>query len=313
MTINLGGGCAMKFFIMGGSGFIGAPLIRHLIGAGHGVTALVRSSSKGASLPPGATVVVGDPLLPGKWQETAGQADVLINLVGRPILTRWTRAARKEIMESRVLATRMAVEAIPLNRAGEMTLINANAVGYYKDSGDEYITEKFPVGDGFLAEVARDWQKEAETAAVKGVRVVVARFGAVLGREGGALARMLPPFRFGVGGKLGSGKQWFSWIHMADLVSALLFVAESKKLAGVVNMCSPQPVTNLELTQTLAKLLKRPANLPVPGFIVKLILGGSAEIALKGQRVIPEILTDSGFEFEFPLISEALQDLLTPP
>jgi uncharacterized protein len=301
----------MKIFIMGGTGFIGGPLIKHLISAGHEVTVLARSVSKGEYLPPEATLLVGDPLQPGKWWEVAGQADVIINLVGRPILTRWTQAARKEILESRVLATRRAVEAIPLNRAKEMTLINANAVGYYKDSGDDRITEKSPAGSGFLAEVARAWQEEAEKASAKGARVIVARFGAVLGREGGALAQMLPPFRFGVGGKLGSGSQWFSWIHMHDLVNALLFVAENKKLAGVINMCSPVPVTNLELTQTLARVLKRPAILPVPGFVLKMVLGGSAEIALKGQRVFPEILTTSDFEFDFPALEEALRDLIT--
>jgi hypothetical protein len=226
-------------------------------------------------------------------------------------MTRWTQTARKEILESRVLATRMAVEAIPLDRAKGMTLINANAVGYYEGSGDDRITEKSPAGNGFLAEVTKEWQEEAETASVKGARVIVARFGAVLGREGGALAQMLPPFRLGVGGKLGSGSQWFSWIHMHDLVNALLFVAENKKLAGVINMCSPEPVTNLELTRTLAGVLKRPAKLPVPGFILKLVLGGSAEIALKGQRVFPEMLTNSGFKFDFPILEEALRDLLT--
>lgn len=301
----------MKFFIMGGTGFIGGPLIRHLIRAGHEVTALARSVSKVEYLPPKATSLVGDPLQPGKWQEAAGRADVLINLVGRPIMTRWTQATRKEILESRVLATRMAVEAIPLDKAKGMTLINANAVGYYEGSGDVRITEKSPAGNGFLAEVTREWQEEAETASVKGARVIVARFGAVLGREGGVLAQMLPPFRLGVGGKLGSGSQWFSWIHMHDLVNALLFVAENKKLAGVINMCSPEPVTNLELTRTLARVLKRPARLPVPVFILKLVLGGSAEIALKGQRVFPEMLTNSGFEFDFPILEEALRDLLT--
>ena len=300
----------MKFFIIGGTGFIGGPLIRHLIRAGHEITALARTVSRVEYLPPQAAPLVDDPLKPGKWQDIAGQADVIINLAGRPIMTRWTKTARKEIVESRILATRMAVEAIPPGRAEQMTLINANAVGYYGDSGDSLITEKSSPGKGFLAEVAQQWQQEAEAASKKGARVIIPRFGAVLGRGGGALAQMLPPFRLGLGGRLGSGNQWFSWIHMHDLVKALLFVAENNKLAGIVNMCSPEPVTNMELTRTLAKVLNRPAILPVPGIILKLAIGGSAEIALKGQRVFPEILKSTGFIFDFPSLEAALRDLI---
>ncbi|MEN8198614.1 MAG: TIGR01777 family oxidoreductase [Thermodesulfobacteriota bacterium] len=300
----------MKFFIMGGTGFVGGPLIRHITGAGHEVTALARSVSRIENLPSQATALVDDPLKPGKWLDVAGQADVIINLAGRPILTRWTKAARKEILESRILATRMAVRAIPPDRAERMTLINVNAVGYYGGTGDDSVTEKSAPGSGFLAEVARQWQQEAETAVEKGARVIIPRFGAVLGRGGGALAQMLPPFRLGVGGKLGNGKQWFSWIHIHDLVRGLLFVAENNRIDGAVNMCSPEPVTNLELTRTLAKVLKRPAILPVPGIILKLAIGGSAEIALKGQRVFPQVLQGAGFIFDFPLLETTLKDLI---
>ena len=242
----------MNFFIMGGTGFIGGPLIAEILRAGHDVTVLTRNAALVQSLPSQVTPVVGDPLKSGKWQEVAGRRDVIINLVGSPILTRWTKNARKEILESRILATRMAVEAIPASRAKQMTLINANAVGYYGDSGPVFITEESSPGKGFLAEVAQRWQQEAEAASEKGARVIILRFGAVLGRGGGALARMLPPFRLGAGGRLGNGKQWFSWIHMEDLVKALLFVAEKDRVAGVVNMCSPEPVTNLEFTRSQA-------------------------------------------------------------
>ncbi|MEA3469794.1 MAG: TIGR01777 family oxidoreductase [Thermodesulfobacteriota bacterium] len=300
----------MKFFIMGGTGFIGGPLIRHISRAGHEVTALARNDSRVEYLPPQVISLVDDPLKPGNWQEIAGQADVIINLVGKPIMTRWTKNARKEILESRILATRMAVEAIPLEKAGRMTLINANAVGYYEGSGNTFVTEKSPPGNGFLAEICQRWQQEAEAGIEKGARVIIPRFGAVLGKEGGALAQMLPPFRLGLGGKLGSGRQWFSWIHMHDLIRAMLFVVENKKLAGVVNMCSPEPVTNQELTQTLSKALNRPAILPVPGIILKLAIGGSAEIALKGQRVLPEVLNLAGFTFDFPSLEATLNHLL---
>jgi len=299
----------MDFFIMGGTGFVGVPLIRRIIRAGHELSVLTRNPAIVESLPSQVTPVVGDPLSPGKWQEIAGKADVIINLVGSSILTRWSKSAREEILESRILATRMAVEAIPASRAKQVTLINANAVGYYGDSASTCITEKSPPGGGFLAEVTQRWQQEAEVASEMGVRVVIPRFGAVLGRGGGALARMLPPFRLGIGGKLGNGRQWFSWIHMDDLVKALLFVAEKETVAGVVNMCSPEPVTNLELTRTLSKLLKRPAILPVPGIILKLVIGGASEIVLKGQRVFPEVLKNAGFVFDFPTLETALKNL----
>lgn len=301
----------MKFFIMGGTGFIGDPLIRHIIGAGHEVTALARNISRAKNLSPEAILLPGNPLHPGKWQEVAGEADVVINLVGKPIMTRWTKNGRKEILESRILSTRLAVDAIPPAKAGRMTLINANAVGYYEDTGDAIITEKSPPGKGFLSDVCQSWQRETETGTAKGARVIIPRFGAVLGKGGGALAKMLPPFRLGLGGKLGNGKQWFSWIHMDDLVRALLFVAETNNITGVVNMCSPEPVRNLELTQTLSHVLKRPAILPVPGIILKLAMGGSAEIALKGQRVLPVVLKDSGFTFNFPSLKMALSHLLS--
>ncbi|HID70997.1 MAG TPA: TIGR01777 family protein [Desulfobacterales bacterium] len=303
-------GDKMKFFIMGGTGFIGGPLVRHIINKGHEVILLARSVSRIKNLPSQIQPLIGDPLKPGDWQNIAGQADVIINLVGRSIMTRWSKASRKEILDSRILSTRMAVEAIPSSRAEKMTLINANAVGYYGNSGDYLITEDFSPGTGFLVEVTNKWQQEADVASEKGARVIISRFGAVLGRGGGALAKMLPPFRFGLGGKLGDGRQWFAWIHMHDLVNALLFVAENKSIAGVVNMCSPKPVTNLELTETLSKIFKRKAILPVPGIILKMVLGGSAEIALEGQRVSPAVLKRAGFVFDFPDIEAALKDLI---
>ncbi|MCK4425775.1 MAG: DUF1731 domain-containing protein, partial [Deltaproteobacteria bacterium] len=166
-----------------------------------------------------------------------------------------------------------------------------------------------PAGEGFLAEVTKSWQEEAEVAGEKGARVVIARLGAIIGRGGGALAQMLPSFQYGLGGRLGSGKQWFPWMHLHDLCRAILFVAEKAEISGAVNMCSPNPVTNIELTKTLARELKRPAILPVPGFVLKIAIGGAAEIALEGQRVIPRILEKQGFDFNFPTLEEALRDL----
>lgn len=300
----------MKFFIMGGTGFVGGSLIRHLLKKGHEVTALVRSAAKAENLVSGANSIVGNPLEPGQWQKEAAQTDVIVNLVGKPIMTRWTGTARREILETRVLSTRMAVKAIPEKQDHGITLINANAVGYYGFTRDAIITEKSPAGEGFLAEVTKSWQREAEVAGEKGARVVIARLGAIIGCGGGALAQMLPSFQYGLGGRLGSGKQWFPWMHLHDLCRAILFVAEKMEISGAVNMCSPNPVTNIELTKALARKLKRFAILPVPGFVLKIAIGGAAEIALKGQRVIPGVLERQGFDFNFPTLEEALRDLL---
>lgn len=300
----------MKFFIMGGTGFVGGTLIRHLLKKRHDVKALVRDAAKAGNLPSGTNSIAGNPLKPGQWQKEAAQTDVIVNLVGKPIMARWTRTARREIIETRVLSTRMAVKAIPEKQDHGITLINANAVGYYGLTKDAVIAEKSPAGEGFLAEVTKSWQKEAEAAGEKGARVVIARLGAIIGRGGGALAQMLPSFQYGLGGRLGSGKQWFPWMHLHDLCRAILFVAEKTEISGAVNMCSPNPVTNIELTKTLARELKRPAILPVPEFVLKIAIGGAAEIALEGQRTIPRILEKHGFDFNFPTLEEALRDLL---
>ena len=295
---------------MGGTGFTGSPLIRHLLKKGHEVTALVRSAAKAGNLPPGTNLIEGNPLEAGQWQKEAARAGVIVNLVGKPIMTRWTRTARREITKTRVISTRMAVQAIPEKQVHGIVLINANAAGYYGFTKDDVITEESPAGKGFLAEVAKSWQEEAEVAGEKGARVVIARLGAIIGREGGALAQMLPSFQYGLGGRLGSGRQWFPWMHIHDLCRAILFVAVKTEISGAVNMCSPNPVTNIELTRTLARKLKRPAILPVPGFMLKLAVGGAAEIALEGQRMIPGILEKQGFDFGFPTLEEALRDLL---
>jgi uncharacterized protein (TIGR01777 family) len=300
----------MNFFILGGTGFIGVPLIRFLLKKKNKVTALARSESKAELLPPGTAILTGNPLSPGKWQDKAGKSDVIINLVGRNIATRWTEEAKQAIMETRILSTRMAAEAIPHERAHEITLINADAVGHYGDTGDAIITEEFPPGKGFLAEVTNAWENETKLAREKGAKVVFTRFGVVLGKGGGIIGQMLPVFRLGVGGRLGNGRQWFSWIHIHDLCRAMLFVLE-KGITGPVNFCAPHPVTNKYLTETLARLLKRPAIFPVPGFLLRSVIGGAADMALQGQRAVPRVLEKAGFPFDFPTLEEALKDIIS--
>jgi uncharacterized protein len=299
----------MRFFLMGGTGFMGGHLIAWLLKQNHVVQALARNQKSLDRLPQGCLGVLGDPMRPGAWQQEAGKSEVLINLVGRSIMTRWNDASKKDILESRVLSTRMAVQAIAEHQGSLKILINANAVGYYpQDAFGEY-AEDGPVGQGFLAEVAQKWQQEAEKAAASNARVVVARFGTVLGADGGAMAQMLPMFRKGLGGRLGSGKQWFPWIHVRDLCRAVEFMAMQETLVGPVNCCAPEAVTNEQFTRTLGKVLRRPTIFPVPAFAIKLALGEVGQVVLQGAKIVPKALLDAGFSFQFATLEAALQDI----
>ncbi|HDQ41044.1 MAG TPA: TIGR01777 family protein [Desulfonatronum sp.] len=298
----------MTFFIMGGTGFVGRHLIAWLQKQGHSVMALARKEKSLARLPDGCRAVLGDPLRSGDWQQQAREADVLINLVGRSIMTRWNDASKKQILETRILSTRMAVEALVPERPA--VLINANAVGYYPQGRNSVVTEKDPAGEGFLAEVCQIWQDEANKAMAKNARVVIARFGTVLGADGGAMAQMLPVFRKGLGGRLGSGRQWFAWIHILDLCRALEFAARNKNLSGPINCCAPQSVTNAEFTKAMGRTLHRPVILPVPAFLIRLALGDVAQAVLQGAKIVPKALENAGFAFRFPNLEGALEDIV---
>lgn len=300
----------MHFFILGGTGFVGKHLVGWLLQQGHDVEVLGRSTRSLEGLPAACRTVIGDPLRPGEWQERAGRADALVNLIGRSIMVRWNDVTKKEILDSRVQSTHMAVQALAGDQGKGKVLINANAVGYYPlDSKAEY-AEDGPRGTGFLADVAQAWQDEAEQARVFGTRVVIARFGTVLGPDGGAMAQLLPIFRKGLGGRLGSGEQWFPWIHVLDLSRALEFMAQHDELDGPVNCCAPQAATNTYFTRALGGLLRRPTIFPVPGFAVKLAMGEVAQVVLQGAKIVPKALTDAGFTFRFGLLEGALKDIL---
>lgn len=298
----------MTFFIMGGTGFVGLHLITWLLEQGHRVTALARGPKSAQRLPASCQTVLGDPLRSGPWQSRAGQCDVVINLVGRSIMTRWSAASKQEIMNTRVLSTRMAVAALLPDRA--TTLINANAVGYYPLRGDEEFTETDPPGSGFLAEVCQRWQEEAEEARQKGARVVIARFASVLGQGGGPMPQLLPLFQKGLGGRLGRGNQWFTWIHVLDLCRALEFAAQHEDIAGPMNCCAPRCVTNAEFTRALGRVLRRPTIFPAPAFAIRLLLGEVAQVVLQGVKVTPKVLERAGFTFLFPDLEAALRDLV---
>jgi uncharacterized protein len=301
----------MKVFLTGGTGFVGSNLTRRLIALGHEVTVITRSAAKTQTLLPKASFVEGNPTKPGTWQEVVPKHDVIINLAGRSIFTYWTEKARREIIDSRVSITRNVVDALQAAPAGTL-LISTSAVGYYGSTMDDRpLDEGSPPGDDFLAEVGKLWEAEAKRAEPFGVRVVTCRFGIILGKNGGALEKMIPAFRYWLGSPLGSGKQWFSWIHLEDLLGIMVFLAENQGLSGAVNATAPHPVRNSELTETLARVLGRPLLLPaVPGFLLRAALGDFGNVLLEGQRVVPQRLLDSGYPFRFATIEEALRDLI---
>ena len=295
----------MKIFITGGTGFVGKALAPALVRSGHEASILTRS---GKGEVPGISWIEGNPTQRGKWQETVKGHDVIINLAGASIFTRWTEEAKRMIRDSRILTTRHLLEAMDGGKG--KTLFSTSAIGYYGFHGDENLTEDSPPGGDFLALLARDWEAEAKEAEKKGCRVVLTRFGIVLGEKGGALGQMIPLFNKYVGGPLGSGKQWFSWIHIEDLTRAFLFLLEHPEISGPVNFTAPNPVRNKELAQWLGRILGRPAFLPAPGFMLRLVLGEFGSILLEGQRVLPQKLVQAGFQFRYPEIDRALRQAI---
>ena len=297
----------MKVFIVGGTGFVGVNLAGRLRAQGDEVTVMGQSPARPRGLDAAVPIVAGDARFPGDWQGRIAGHDVVVNLAGASIFTRWTATAKKVIRESRILTTRNVVDALPAG-AG-VTLVSTSAVGYYGFHGDEELGEDSGPGRDFLARLCVDWEAEARRAAVRGARVVITRFGIVLGPGGGVLGQMAPLFRLGLGGRLGSGKQWFSWIHVEDLFAALLHAAGRGGEGGAYNFSAPAPATNRELTRELARVLHRPAFLPAPAFAVRLALGEFGNVLLEGQRVIPRRLLAEGFRFANPALAPALEAL----
>jgi hypothetical protein len=233
--------------------------------------------------------------------------DAVIHLAGEPVAQRWTTAARERIRSSRIDGTRKLVAAMKPNPP--VTMISASAIGYYGSRGDEILTETSAAGDDFLAEIAEGWEREAMAAESFGVRVVRLRIAVVLGRGGGALEKMLLPFKLGIGGRIGSGSQWMSWIHLDDLVALIRFALEGK-LTGPVNASAPEPVTNEEFTRELGRALHRPAILPVPAIALKLMFGEMSQVMLGSHRVIPEVALGAGFTFRFSVLRDAFASIL---
>jgi uncharacterized protein len=298
----------MKILVTGASGFVGSYLIEFLLERSHHLIGLARSQPKEGFSHPNYGFTAADTTLPGSWQEAAADADVVINLAGRSIFGRWNQAVKNEIRESRILTTRHVVQGL---HSGKPTvLISASGVGYYGSRGDEVLAEEASAGDDFLAGLSVDWEKEALAAEAKGARVVLTRFGVVLGKGGGAMAQMVPAFKFFLGGPLGSGRQWFPWIHIEDLAEAMLFLIERPEISGPVNLCAPAPVPNREFAAALGRTLKRPAVMPAPAFMVRLALGEFADVLLGSQRAMPQKLLRHHFRFRHPDIRSALDALV---
>ncbi len=293
----------------GGTGFVGTYLAGQLIREGHKVTILTPSLTGAELKMEGLTYLAGNPTIKGPWQESVRAHDVIINLAGASIFSRWTEAQKKILLSSRIDTTRHLVEALP-NDSKHITFFSTSAVGYYGFHEDEELTESSPAGDDFLAHLARDWEVEALRAQTKGARVILTRFGIVLGKNGGALGQMIPLFKYFIGGPLGSGRQWFSWVHMADLAQAFIFLLAHKEISGAINLCSPNPVRNKDLGKAIGKVLHRPSFLPAPGFMIELILGEFGSVLLRGQRVIPRRLLDASFKFRYPDIEAALKSVI---
>ena len=300
----------MKILITGGTGFVGTQLTSRLIKDNHEVTILSRSAKRSGEIPRGISYLQGDPTQKGSWQEAIKNHDAAINLAGASIFAKWTEEHKKAIRESRVSTTRNIVEGIPSRPQKPFTFFSTSAVGYYGFCGDEELTEESPNGDDFLARIASEWEGEALKAKEKGARVVITRFGIVMGEKGGALGQMIPLFKKFIGGPIGSGRQWFSWVHIKDLAEAFSFLLKHPEISGPVNVCSPNPVRNKDLAKALGRALHRPSFMPAPGFMIKLVLGEFGSVILEGQRVIPKRLLDSGFAFQYPEIDNALQEIV---
>jgi uncharacterized protein (TIGR01777 family) len=286
---------------------IGRRLLKTLSAEGHALHVLSRHA--GTNMPGSVRLSAWDPLKGEPPAESLRDADAVIHLAGEPVAQRWNEDVKRRIRESRVTGTRNLVDALKKLSRPPAALVCASAVGYYGSRGDEILAETAAPGGGFLPEVCVAWESQARAAEALGMRVVTVRIGVVLDTHSGALPRMLPPFRMGVGGKLGSGKQWMSWIHLQDLV-ALFHLALDQPLRGPMNGVAPYPVDNADFTRALAAALHRPAFFPVPAFALRTLFGEMSEVLLASQRVAPKAAEAAGFRFRFPQLEPALADLL---
>ncbi len=300
----------MKVAITGATGFVGSRLVERLQAQGHQPLILTRNRASADRAFPTLEIVAYTPTESGSWQQAIAGCDAVVHLAGEPIAeSRWTPERKQEILKSRQLSTQKIVEAIAQANPKPTVLVNASAIGYYGTSETATFDESSPSGNDFLAEVCQAWEAEAQKVKEAGVRLVILRLGIVLG-DGGALAKMTPPFKVFAGGPIGSGRQWFSWIHRDDLVNLILEAVTRKDIEGVFNATAPNPVRMTELCQTIGETLNRPSWLPVPSFALEALLGEGAKVVLEGQQVLPKRTTSYGFKYRYPTVKQALAEIL---
>ena len=306
----------MKVAITGATGFVGSRLVQRLHAKGHQIVVLTRNTTFAQKVFPSEAfpnveIVAYTPNTSGSWQSVIASCDSVVNLAGEPIGEgRWTPERKQEILNSRKLGTQKIVEAITNANPKPTLLINASAIGYYGTSETATFDETSLSGNDFLAQVCQIWEAEARKVKDVGVRLVILRFGIVLG-NGGALDKMITPFKLFAGGPIGSGRQWFSWIHVDDLVSLILEALTKPEIEGVYNGTAPNPVRMADLSQTLGEVMNRPSWLPVPSFAIEALLGDGAIVVLEGQQVLPKRTLETGFEYKYPNLQSALTQIIT--
>ncbi|BAY27222.1 hypothetical protein NIES2100_70440 [Calothrix sp. NIES-2100] len=305
----------MKVAITGATGFVGSRLVQRLHQEGHSVLVLTRNPAFAqkvfpAKAFPNVEIVAYQPTTTGSWQDAIAGCDGVVNLAGEPIAEeRWTPEQKQKILNSRKLGTQKIVQAIVQASPQPKVLVNASAIGFYGTSETATFDETSPSGNDFLAEVCQAWEAEANKVQDAGVRLVILRLGIILGM-GGALGKMITPFKIFAGGPIGSGRQWFSWIHIDDLVSLIVQALTNPQIEGVYNATAPQPVRMADLSQTMGQVMNRPSWLPVPAFALEALLGDGAKVVLEGQEVLPKRTVAAGFEYQYPNLRSALTQIL---
>lgn len=306
----------MRVFVTGGTGLIGRRLVGRLLERKDQVTVLTRRFAEARQqLGTEVDLVEGNPAQAGDWTGAVGGCDAVVHLAGENVFARrWNEAFKKVLHDSRVVSTQNVVQALARKPKADdgrpKVLVNASAIGYYGPRGDEELAEDAPPGDDFLARLCIDWEKAARGAEPLGVRLAIVRVGVVLDPNGGALAKLLTPFKLGVGGPAGTGRQWMSWIHHDDMIGLFLLALDDARAAGPLNGTAPNPVTNRDFSKALGKVLHRPAFMPVPTFALKLRFGEVADVLVTGQRVLPKRALALGYAFKFPTVEAALADIL---
>jgi uncharacterized protein len=300
----------VRITVTGASGLIGRRLLQAFVKEGHSLCALSRHA--GTNLPPGVQLLVWDALKGAPPAESLRDADAVVHLAGEPVAQRWTAHSKQRIRDSRVAGTRNLVNALAALPRRPEVLVAASAVGYYGSRGDEALVETSAPGNDFLASLCQEWEKEAQAAESLGMRVVRIRIGVVLDARGGALPKMLPPFRLGLGGQIGYGKHWMAWIHIDDLVAMFQFALRNP-VRGALNGVAPNPVVNADFTRALGQALRRPTVIPVPEFALRMMFGEMAVVLFASLRAAPEAALATGFRFRFPELAPALADVLKPP